>query len=400
MSKSKPTGIRRRHARTCTSKSCSCPWEVFVYDKREQKKHRKTFASQAEAKSWRADKLVASERGKLRGPTKMTVRQAAEEFLAGARDGSIRTSARRPYKPATIRSYDEALRLRVLDVLGHLRLSDVQRRDVQDLADKVAEDWSASTVQNTIDPLRVIFRRAISRDLLAVDPTEGLDLARPDGRRDRIASPAEAEELLAALRDEDRAMWATAFYTGLRRGELRALRVSDIDLDARVIHVQRGWDAKEGEQDPKSAAANRRVPILNLLVPTLTAHLDRAARIGEALVFGRTATESFVPSTARARALAAWKAENERRVKRASGGDVELLSPITLHEARHTCASLLIAAGVNPKALSVIMGHATISMTFDTYGHLMPGGLDEAAAAANDYLARLAGGPALRVVGS
>jgi integrase len=76
----------------------------------------------------------------------------------------------------------------------------------------------------------------------------------------------------------------------------------------------------------------------------------------------------------------------------------EALEPITLHEARHTCASLLIAAGVNAKALSVIMGHSTIAMTFDTYGHLMPGGLDEAAVATNAYLARLADGPALKLV--
>jgi integrase len=74
------------------------------------------------------------------------------------------------------------------------------------------------------------------------------------------------------------------------------------------------------------------------------------------------------------------------------------VGPITLHEARHVCASLLIAAGVNPKALSVILGHSTIAMTFDTYGHLMPGAEDEAAAATNTYLAKLAAEPKLRLV--
>lgn len=76
----------------------------------------------------------------------------------------------------------------------------------------------------------------------------------------------------------------------------------------------------------------------------------------------------------------------------------DALEPITLHEARHTCASLLIAAGVNAKALSVIMGHSTIAMTFDTYGHQMPGGLDEARTATDAYLAQLADGPRLRLV--
>jgi integrase len=60
--------------------------------------------------------------------------------------------------------------------------------------------------------------------------------------------------------------------------------------------------------------------------------------------------------------------------------------------------SLLIAAGVNAKALSVIMGHSTIAMTFDTYGHLMLGGLDEAVATTNAYLAKLAQGPTLKLV--
>jgi integrase len=123
-------------------------------------------------------------------------------------------------------------------------------------------------------------------------------------------------------------------------------------------------------------------------------------------VFGRTAAEPFNPETVRRNALVAWGWQEVPNPKPDDGPKVILKraradaqQPITLHEARHTCASLLIAAGVNAKALSVIMGHATIAMTFDTYGHLMPGGLDEAAAAANAYLAGDRKRPALRLVG-
>jgi integrase len=178
-----------------------------------------------------------------------------------------------------------------------------------------------------------------------------------------------------------------------------ALRWSDVDLPSRIIRIERGWDMIEGEQGAKSAAGNRRAPILDVLAPILEAHFKRGDRVADALVFGATAVKPFNPESVRRRALAAWEAENARRIEKAQDDEVELLSPITLHEARHTCASLMIAAGVNPKTLSVIMGHATIAMTFDTYGHLMPGGLDEAAAAANAYLARVGAGPALRVVG-
>jgi integrase len=357
-----------------------------VYLQRDGKKIRQNFPTRAAAKAWREDKLGAVKRGELRVPTSTTVREAAAAFIDGVRDGSIPTRTGRRYKPATVRGYEEALNLRVLPALGDRRLSDVDSGDVQDLADSLTgEGLSASTVHNTLDPLRVIYRRATRRKLLTIDPTKGLELRRPDGRRERIADPAEARSLIAALPASERAMWACAFYAGLRRGELRALRWSDVDVSGRVIRVQRGWDAKEGEQDGKSDAARRRVPILDPLARELAAHKLRTQRDGEALVFGRTASDPFIPSTVRSRALKAWKGAK--------------LEPIALHEARHTCASLMIAAGVNAKALSVIMGHATISITFDTYGHLMPDGLDAAAHAMNTYLAQLDGErPALRVV--
>jgi integrase len=391
-------GIRKRHARKCrtaTGGRCNCDpsWEAFVYDKRTDSKVRKTCATEAEAKSWRVDALAAMGKGKRVDRTSTTVREAATELLAGMRDRSIQTRSGAPYKPAAIRGYQRGLDLRVVPVLGDRRLSDVSRADVQALADRLTGNGlSASTVQNSLDPLRVIYRRAVRRDEVAVDPTKGLELRRPQGRRDRIADPAEAARLLAALPETDRALWATAMYAGLRRGELRALRWTDVDLAGRVIRVRRAWDDKDGEQDPKSNAAHRRVPILDVLVPLLAAQGLRTGRTGSDLVFGSTAMEPFDPSALRRRALAAWKAHNAREeaAAAAEARDVDptrLLARIGLHESRHTCASTLIAAGANAKVIQSVMGHASITMTFDVYGHLMPGGLEEAAAAANAYLA-------------
>ncbi|HTA73317.1 MAG TPA: tyrosine-type recombinase/integrase [Gemmatimonadaceae bacterium] len=263
------TGIRQRHGRACRrARGCACPWEASVYSKRDRKKIRKTFTTKAAAVVWRDDSRSAVRRKALRAPTVTTVQRAADELLEGMRDGSIPTRTGTRYKPATIRSYDEALTLRILPAIGPRRLTDVEREDVQDLADRMtAEGLSASTVQNQLDPLRVIYRRAIRRDLVSVDPTKGLELRRPDGGRDRIATPDEARTLLGALQAEDRAIWATALYAGLRHGELRALRWSDIDVEGRVIRVRRGWDAKEGEQDVKTDAGRRTVPILARLTP-------------------------------------------------------------------------------------------------------------------------------------
>ncbi len=400
-------GIEQRHGRNCKGSKCACPWRASVYSKRDGKKIRRVFPTRRAAESWRLDALSAVKRSELRAPTSVTVREAAEAFMAGARDGSIPTASGGRYKPATLRGYRVALDKRILPVLGARRLSDVHRNDVQDLADRLtAEGLSASTVQNTLDPLRVVYRRAIRREEgVTIDPTEGLELRRPDGRRDRIASPGEAATLVEALPEDERALWASAFYAGLRRGELRALRWSDVDLAARVVSVSRGWDAIEREQKTKSAAGKRRVPLLEPLLVELTAHQARTGRSGTALVFGVGDEHPFSPESVRRRSLAAWgwrEAPNPEPGGRPKVIHVkareDALQPITLHEARHTCASLLIAAGVNAKALSVIMGHSTIAMTFDTYGHLMPGGLDEASAAANAYLAKVADEPRLRLV--
>jgi integrase len=164
-------------------------------------------------------------------------------------------------------------------------------------------------------------------------------------------------------------------YAGLRRGELRALRVSDLDLATGVLRVARSWDDEEGEQeDGKSAAARRKVPVAAVLRDVLDEHLLATGRTGDDLVFGLTASAAFVPSTVRRRALDAWEGRE----------------PITPHEARHTFASLMIGANVNAKALSTYMGHASISITFDLYGDLMPGNEDQAAGLLDAFLARSA----------
>src|SRR5262249_2798276 len=225
---------------------------------------------------------------------------------------------------------------RILPELGAARLSNINRLDLQDLADRMLADGrDPSTIRNTFLPLRAIFRRAVARGEVAVNPTTGLELPAVRGRRERIASPDEAEQLIEALPESDRALWATAFYAGIRLGELRALRWTDVDLPAGVIHVRRAWDQKAGHIEPKSRAGLRDVPIPTVLRSYLAAH-RLAAASDAGLVFGRRPTHPFNPATVNIRARKAWR-EAE-------------LAPIGLHEARPTYPSLMIAAGVHAKA--------------------------------------------------
>jgi integrase len=114
------------------------------------------------------------------------------------------------------------MRLRVLPELGDVRLAELRRADVQDFADGLlAEGLSPSYIQVTLLPLRAVVRRALNRDELAMNPCADLELPAVRGRRDRYASPAEAEALIAAAPEQDRAIWATAMYAGLRLGAAR-----------------------------------------------------------------------------------------------------------------------------------------------------------------------------------
>jgi integrase len=164
------------------------------------------------------------------------------------------------------------------------------------------------------------------------------------------------------------------------------LKWEDVDKDK--LRVERAYDPKAGEfVEPKSKAGKRSVPIPAVLRGHLLEYQLRQGR-RDGLVFGRDAEHPFTSSNVWRRAGTAWKAMNAERAKL----NLEPLEPITLHEARHTYASLMIAAGVNAKALSTYMGHSSITITYDRYGHLMPGNEDEAADLLDAYLERTSAG--------
>jgi integrase len=125
-----------------------------------------------------------------------------------------------------------------------LRPSEVRRADVQAFVDDLLARKSASSTGNVINPLQAFYKRAMDREEVSFNPTEGIDVPTGKTQRPRRIVPP----------TEDRPIWATAFYAGLRRGELQALRCMDIDLGANLIYVRKGWDQVEGEIEPKSEA--------------------------------------------------------------------------------------------------------------------------------------------------
>ena len=380
------TGISYRHSRTCSNpercrRACGGSYEAFVYSKRDEAKIRRTFSGRgalAEAKGWRRDATKDVADKKLIAPTRTTLQQAWDEWLAGAKSGAILNRQRQAYKPGVLRLYDTGMRLRVLPELGDRRISDIAPGDLLALKERMQGDGcSASTIRNSFIPLQSLYRRARKGGVVAINPALDLELPTASSR-ERAASPQEAGELLGPLSGVEQALWACAFFSGLRRGEMRALRVKDVDFDAGVISVERGWDDKEGEQAPKSAAGVRKLPLLETLRPYLVPLA--ADREPDDLIFG-DGQAPFATKNVRKKALRAWEKENKERAER----EADAVTPIGLHEARHSFSTFLDAAGISETRADRYMGHSNSSVA-RTYRHQLEGQMAEDAKAVDAYL--------------
>jgi hypothetical protein len=131
-------GITTRHRRRCPAAAggrcaCSPAYQAQVYSPVDHKQIRKTFATIAEARAWRQETQIAVRRGRLRGPSKITLDEAATDWLTAAHAGAVRTRSGYPYKPAAIRSYRQSLNHHVLPILGSKHISAISKRMLQDL---------------------------------------------------------------------------------------------------------------------------------------------------------------------------------------------------------------------------------------------------------------------------
>lgn len=275
-------------------------------------------------------------------------------------------------RPETYRQYESHMRLHVLPALGGKQLRNVTRADVQAFVDGLSATLAPRTVRAIHDIVRQLFRRAAVLDKrIPASPCVGIELPEITHTRVHVLTPDEVMALAAEVPGRYRAAVLIAAGAGLRVSEVAGLTWDRIDLEAGTVTVDRQMSTRRTLAPPKTKRSRRIVPIPQMVRDALLAH--RAAFPPQHTPLAATGADQ--PATALllfTRDGAAMTGTMLGQIFTRARKAVGLPAAVTFHTLRHTYASLLIAAGTNVKAVQERMGHGSIKITMDTYGHLYP----------------------------
>jgi integrase len=292
------------------------------------------------------EKTMARDRGVLAAPNRATIASYLQTWLTGAQPS---------LRPMTFQSYESIIRTQLAPRLGRIRLTQLRPQHVQlMLTEMLADGLAPKYVRNCHGVLHRALDRAVQWRQLAVNPADGVDLPQREPREMSALSPDQARAVLEAAADDPlAALWMLMLTTGLRQGELRAVRWRDVDLDAARLAVTansvkvtkrvRGLlgltSSEPFRGEPKTACSRRVVEMPALAVEALRRHREHTSVINlNGLIFTRPDGRAIAVQTV----YAQW----HRLLERAG---VPTVRP---HDARHTTATLLLGQGVHPKLVS------------------------------------------------
>jgi integrase len=324
--------------------------------------------------------------GAWREPSSETLATYAERWLAHRDPARVAGAGRTRLAPSTFEGYRLNVRRHVLPRLGARMLSSLRTEDVDRLiADLEGEGKAPGTVRNVVVPLRKMLADALRQGLLLANPASRADLPPAQDFTGKEIPAVHTDAIRGALvelarndplRNERDLLYVhlfdVALGTGLRLGELRALRWQEIDRERRLIRVERAYSRQQLRR-PKTESGVRSVP----LFPSVEAALrELAARVVER---GRYAPEELVFASMRGTPL---QPSNFRQrvwdpALQLAGLDGE---SYRFHDLRHTCVSRLVGAGADIKLVQAVAGHANPLITLKRYSHLLDARVTEAAA--------------------
>lgn len=348
-------------------------WIVRIFQGRDENGKRRYVNKTIHGTKKSAEKyLTAKLRDKDLGINIEPASESLDKYLEKWLESVVRSRVRE----ATFDDYKYLLDRYISPALGAIKLCDIHSIDVQKVyGDMLGEkELSARTVRMTHAVLSSAMKQAVRWHMLARNPCEFVNLPRMARKEMEALSPEEAGRFLeAAKADRLGIVLSFALATGMRPEEYLTLKWSDLDLQAGSATVRRTLIWRKGGgwyfSEPKTSRSRRTIPIPKTLVSELADHRRKqaenrlkkgadyqnndlvfAASEGTPILLRNLVRRHFQPVLKRAK----------------------LSSTFRLYDLRHSCATLLLSAGENPKVVSERLGHASIVLTLDTYSHVLP----------------------------
>jgi integrase len=326
----------------------------------------KAHATEEEADAWLAGHHVAAHRGALVDPRghRTTLGDWWKAFIT-----------ERDLAPTARQTYQRHWKNHIASAFAHRQLGSLRRGEIQAWVNRLPV--GPNTAGTVLAVLQSALKAAVLDDLLVKSPAVGVKAPRAPRRKLIVPTPEEVAALAEAMYGPYRVCVRLAAEAGLREGEILGLRVEDLDPLGRRINVFRqAQTLDEGvvlDQPLKSEAGYRTVPLAPQTVEAIAWHMKRYPARG-----GLVVTTAGGKPVRRSTFNAAWSKAMLR-----AGID----RPLRFHDLRHRYASVLIAAGCDALTVKTLMGHSSITETYDTYGHLFPDQSERAAQAIADNIA-------------
>lgn len=314
------------------------------------------------------EKLQRAMQDLQRGQEPVSERLTVETYLRRW----LESAARPKLRPRTFASYEATINQHLIPALGKKRLARLNPRDVQEYVNnKLASGLSRRTVQYHHAILRKALNQAMKWGDVHRNVATLVDVPQPESKHYTWLDPEQARQLLNALQDDRlEALYTVAVSLGLRQGEALGLRWQDVDMDAGTLKVNVQLQRMDGQLQlvpTKTAKSRRTVPMPNVVIDALRRHKVR--QLEERLSAGEMWTDAGLVFT-----TMIGTPIDARNVVRHFHETLELagLPRIRFHDLRHTAASLLLVQGVEPRVIMETLGHSQISLTMNTYSHVMP----------------------------
>lgn len=338
----------------------------------------KYFETQKEANAWRHTIIEQRRQGLVFAGSKVSLSKFLDEWLVVAK-----TSVR----PNTYQQYSQVVHQHINPVLGYIVLKDLRPDHVQSLyTNKLANGVSPNTTRMIHAVIHRALNHALKLGLVYRNVADSVTRPKVVRIEMKTLNDYQVRQLIQVAESEQmRLLLWVAVVTGLRQGELLGLKWSDLDWTSRRIQVQRQVQRRKGDGlvfcEPKSASGRRVIVLGKSTIEKLRNYKNNQLKerilLGEKwqdydLIFPSPIGTPLDPSNV----LKAYK----DCLRRAG------LPNLRFHDLRHSAATLMLQQGVNPKIVSERLGHSDISLTLNTYSHVLPPMQEEAAEKMDDLL--------------